>query len=43
MTAEGHTYEVFQSLVPRKVMDRETMEPTDVDRVSDSYILCVYK
>ena len=43
MTAEGHTYEVFQSLVPGKVMDRETMEPTDVDRVSDSYILCVYK
>ena len=43
MTAEGHTYEVFQSLVPEKVMDRETQEPTDVDRVSDSYILCVYK
>ena len=43
MTAEGHTYEVFQSLVPRKVIDRETKEPTDVDRVSDSYILCVYK
>lgn len=43
MTAEGHTYEVFQSLVPGKAMDRETMEPTDVDRVSDSYILCVYK
>jgi hypothetical protein len=43
MTAEGHTYEVFQSVVPRKVIDRETKEPTDVDRVSDSYILCVYK
>lgn len=43
MTAEGHTYEVFQSLVPRKVIDQETQEPTDVDRVSDSYILCVYK
>jgi agmatine/peptidylarginine deiminase len=43
MTAEGHTYEVFQSAVPRKVMDRETMEPTEEDAVSDSYILCVYK
>ena len=43
MTAEGHTYEVFQSLVPGKVIDQETQEPTDVDRVSDSYILCVYK
>ena len=43
MTAQGHTYEVFQSVVPGKVMDRETQEPTDVDRVSDSYILCVYK
>lgn len=43
MTAEGHTYEVFQSVVPGKVIDRETQEPTDIDRVSDSYILCVYK
>jgi hypothetical protein len=43
MTAEGHTYEVFQSAVPRKVMDRETMEPTEEDVVSDSYILCVYR
>ena len=43
MAAEGHTYEVFQSAVPRKVMDRETMEPTEEDAVSDSYILCVYK
>ena len=43
MAAEGHTYEVFQSLVPDKVIDQETLEPTDVDRVSDSYILCVYK
>ena len=43
MTEEGHTYEVFQSLVPDKVIDQETLEPTDVDRVSDSYILCVYK
>jgi hypothetical protein len=43
MTAEGHTYEVFQSAVPRKVMDHETMEPTEEDAVSDSYILCVYK
>ena len=43
MAAEGHTYEVFQSAVPGKVMDRETMEPTEEDAVSDSYILCVYK
>ena len=43
MTEEGHTYEVFQSLVPDKVIDQETLEPTDVDGVSDSYILCVYK
>ena len=43
MTAEGHAYEVFQSLVPSKVIDQETQEPTDVDSVSDSYILCVYK
>ena len=43
MTAQGHTYEVFQSLVPGKVIDIETQEPTDVDRVSDSYILCIYK
>jgi hypothetical protein len=43
MTAEGHTYEVFQSAVPGKVMDQETMEPTEEDAVSDSYILCVYK
>ena len=43
MTAQSHTYEVFQSLVPGKVMDQETQEPTDVDRVSGSYILCVYK
>ena len=43
MTAEGHTYEVFQSLVPGKVMDQQTQEPTEEDAVSDSYILCVYK
>ena len=43
MTSEGHAYEVFQSLAPNKVIDQETQEPTDVDRVSDSYILCVYK
>lgn len=43
MTAEGHVYEVFQSLVPSKVIDQETQEPTDVDSASDSYILCVYK
>jgi len=43
MTAEGHTYEVFQATAPRKVIDQETMEPTEEDVVSDSYILCVYK
>jgi hypothetical protein len=43
MTAEGHTYEVFQSRTPGKVIDQETKEPTDVDMVSDSYVLCVYK
>jgi hypothetical protein len=43
MTAEGRTYEVFQSLVPEKLICQETLEPTDIDGVSDNYILCVYK
>ena len=43
MIAEGHTYEVFQATAPRKIVNQETMEPTEEDAASDSYILCVYK
>lgn len=42
-TANGHTFETFQSLEPRKVFDRETGEPTEQDAPSDDYIICIYK
>lgn len=39
----GHTFKVFQSLAPRKMIDPETLEETQVDEPSDDYVFCVYK
>ena len=42
MTAENHTYKVFQSLPPSEIEDQAGL-PQGTYLMSDSYILCVYK
>jgi hypothetical protein len=42
-TQNNHTFEVFQSRLPNKMMDPETRELTEQDAPSDDFIICIYK
>lgn len=39
----NYSYKVFQAREPKKIIDHETGEETDIDELSDDYIFCIYK